>query len=89
MRRAAGPAKAWLALIVLLNGFLIRRRESLVLQRGGEAVWFPRKFHLHKEGAALLLETREPGSTCPAARNPQFGRNIGLDPQSFRKPWQI
>ena len=83
-----GAGKTVLALHLLLDGFAITG-DALVLLRGGEAVSFPRKFHLSEESIALLLKLANLEWLAETARNPQLGRIIGLDPQSFGKPWRI
>jgi hypothetical protein len=83
-----GAGKTVLALHLLLDGFDITG-DALVLLRGGEAVPFPRKFHLREESIALLLKLANLEWLAETARNPQLGRIIGLDPQSFGKPWRI
>jgi hypothetical protein len=83
-----GAGRTVLALHLLLNGFDITG-DALVLLRGGEAVPFPRKFHLSEESIALLPKLANLERLAETACNPQAGRIIGLDPQSFGKPWRI
>jgi hypothetical protein len=88
MAGPAGSGKTVLAIHLLLDGFEITG-DMLVLLRDTHAIPFPRKFYLREEGVPLLPRLASRSKFAAAARNPQTGRVIALDPLEFGKPWRI
>jgi hypothetical protein len=86
-----GPPRAGkttLAVSLMLEGLDITG-DALVLLSAGEALPFPRKFHVREESIARISKLRAIERFACCSSNPQEGRLVALDPLEFGKPWRI
>jgi hypothetical protein len=86
-----GPPRAGkttLAVSLMLEGLDIIG-DALVLLRAGEALPFPRKFHVREESIARISKLRDMDRFASCSSNPQESRLVALDPLEFGKPWRI
>jgi hypothetical protein len=77
-----------LTISLLLDG-VDMNGDGLVLLHDGEALPFPRRFHLAEEGIARLPKLKSIGRFAARAENPQEGRLVSLDPLELAMPWRI